>query len=216
MAGRGLALKIPRARRRDGADGRAVLASPPLPAHGRVAYRGRGAHDTGQGREASCVEEEEGLPLGVGPLLRAGQVSCRQRVMAASSRWRARRAGCCGLQRLAWPKRPTWRGWEEPPMPDQSRRRSSRGSRAGPGTHSRRGRGAAMPASGRAARQIAGGGPRWGAMAQGCRPSLAGTPHPRADGRFAAPHRLGDLVLAPALLRELPGVQPSGFFPVVA
>ena len=39
------------------------------------------------------------LPDGVGrPLLLAGHVSSRPRVMAASSRWRARRAGCCGLQ----------------------------------------------------------------------------------------------------------------------
>jgi hypothetical protein len=42
--------------------------------------------------------------------LSAGQVSSRQRVMAVSSRCRARRAGFYGLQRRVFSKRPTWTG----------------------------------------------------------------------------------------------------------
>jgi hypothetical protein len=41
------------------------------------------------------------------PLLIAGHVSSRQRAIAASPRWRARRAGFCGLQRSTRHKRPT-------------------------------------------------------------------------------------------------------------
>ena len=85
-------MKIQLALRRDGADGREVIARPPLPENGRVAYRGIRADDTGQGIEARFIDEEDGLPLDLGPLLSAGQVSSRQRVMAASSRWLARRA----------------------------------------------------------------------------------------------------------------------------
>jgi hypothetical protein len=57
-------------------------------------------------------------------------------------------------------------------------------------------------------------GPRWGAMAQGLQTSLVGTPHPWADGRFADPRGLDDLALGPALVLEVPSLQPSGFFPV--
>jgi hypothetical protein len=98
-----------------GADGRAMIPGPPLPQDGRVPHRGIGADDTEQGREAGLVDEEDGLPLGLCPLLMAGQVFSRQRAMAASSRWRARRAGLCGRQCIALSKRPTWTGWEEIP-----------------------------------------------------------------------------------------------------
>jgi hypothetical protein len=47
--------------------------------------------------------------------LMAGQVSSRQRAIAAASRWRARRTGCCGLQWSPWHKRPPWRGWYQMP-----------------------------------------------------------------------------------------------------
>jgi hypothetical protein len=95
---------------RDGPDGREMLAGAPLPQDRRLAHRRVCAHHTGQGIEPGLIDEEERVPLGLGPLLSAGQVSSRQRVMAPSSRCRARRAGVCGLQRTAWHKRPTWRG----------------------------------------------------------------------------------------------------------
>jgi hypothetical protein len=44
-----LAVKIELALGREGTDGGEVIPSPPLPQKGRVAYRGIGAHDTGQG-----------------------------------------------------------------------------------------------------------------------------------------------------------------------
>jgi hypothetical protein len=105
-----LAVKIELALRRDGTDGQEVITRPPLPQHGGLAYRGIGTDDTRQGVEPRFIDAEDGLPLGLGPFLRAGQVSSRQRVMAISSRWRARRAGFCGLQRSALSKRPTWTG----------------------------------------------------------------------------------------------------------
>jgi hypothetical protein len=96
---------------RHGADGREMVTRPPLPQDGRVPYRGIGADDTGQRIEPGLIDEEDRLLLRLGPLLRAGQVSPRQRAMAASSRWRARRAGFCGLQPMALSSRPTWTGW---------------------------------------------------------------------------------------------------------
>ena len=105
-----LAVKIQLALRRSRTDSREVITRPPLPENGCLAYRGIGADDTGQGIEPGFIDEEERLPLGLCPLLRAGQVSSRQRVMAISSRCRARRAGFCGLQRSVFSKRPTWTG----------------------------------------------------------------------------------------------------------
>jgi hypothetical protein len=71
----------------------------------------RGANHTGQRVEPGFVYEEDVLLLGLRPFLMAGQVPWRQRAMATSSRWRAHRAGFCGLQRVALHQRPTWRGW---------------------------------------------------------------------------------------------------------
>jgi hypothetical protein len=102
-----LAVEIQLARRRYRTDGREVVTRPPLSENGRLAYRGIGTDDTGQGIEPRFIDEEDRLPLGLCPPLRAGQVSSRQRVMAVSSRCRARRAGFCGLQRSALSNRPT-------------------------------------------------------------------------------------------------------------
>ncbi len=44
---------------------------------------------------------------------------------------------------------------------------------------------------------------------------LAGPRHPLTDGPLADPQRLGNLALGPALLLEVPGLEPPGFFPVV-
>jgi hypothetical protein len=94
----------------NGAHGREMIASPPLLENRRVAHRGIGADHTGQGRESGRIDEEEALPVGLRPLLMAGQVSWRQRAMLASSRWRARRAGFWRLQRSVLSKRPTGLG----------------------------------------------------------------------------------------------------------
>ncbi len=110
-----LTMARPRPRRGDGTAGREMVAGVPLAQDGRLAPWGIGAHDTGQGRTPGFVYEEDGLLLGCRPLLRAGQVSSRQRGIAASSRWRARRMGLCGLQRSAWQRRPTGGGWEVTP-----------------------------------------------------------------------------------------------------
>jgi hypothetical protein len=56
---------------------------------------------------------------------------------------------------------------------------------------------------------------RWRAVSEGVRSRLAGAFHPLTDGPLADPQRLGDLPLGPALLFEAPGLEPSGFFPVV-
>jgi hypothetical protein len=58
-------------------------------------------------------------------------------------------------------------------------------------------------------------GTRWRPMAKRFRASVAGTCHPLTDGSFADAEGLGDLALGPALLFEVPGLQPSGFSPVV-
>jgi hypothetical protein len=105
-----LAVEVELALRGDGADRGQMVAGTPLPQNGGVAYRGIGADDTGQGIEPGFIDEENRLRLGLCPLLSAGQVSSRQRAMAASSRCRARRTGFCGLQRSAFSKRPTWTG----------------------------------------------------------------------------------------------------------
>jgi hypothetical protein len=97
--------------RRQGADGREMVARPPLPQDRRLPDRGIGADHTRQGVEPRFVYEEEVLPLRLGPLLMTGQVSSRHWIIAASSRWRARRAGFWGLQRISWHKRPTCTGW---------------------------------------------------------------------------------------------------------
>jgi hypothetical protein len=88
-----------------------MVAGVPLPQDGGLAGWGIRTPDTGEGIKPGLIDAEERLVLGFRPLLRAGQMSSRPRVIAASSRWRARRAGFCGLQRIALPRRPTWVGW---------------------------------------------------------------------------------------------------------
>ena len=56
---------------------------------------------------------------------------------------------------------------------------------------------------------------RWGAMPQRVWAPVAGPCHPLADGRLADAQRLGNLALRPALLFEMPSLQPSRFFPVL-
>jgi hypothetical protein len=54
-----------------------------------------------------------------------------------------------------------------------------------------------------------------GAVLEGRWAWLAGPFHPLADRRLADAHRRGDLALGPAALQEFPGLETSGFFPVV-
>jgi hypothetical protein len=108
--GLAMVMKIQLALGRDGADGRTVVAGPSLPENRCVAHRGIRPDHTGQWIESGFIYEEDALPVGLCPLLRAGYVSSRQRAMAASSRCRARRAGFCRLHRSVFSKRPTWLG----------------------------------------------------------------------------------------------------------
>lgn len=55
---------------------------------------------------------------------------------------------------------------------------------------------------------------RWRAMPEGLGALVAGTPHPLTDGPFADAKRLGDAALSPPVLLEMPGLKPSGFFPI--
>jgi hypothetical protein len=81
-----LAVEVQLARRRQGADGREMIARPPLAQDGCLPHRRIGAHHTGQGIEARFIYEEEALLLDLCPLLMASQVSSRQCAIAASSR----------------------------------------------------------------------------------------------------------------------------------
>jgi hypothetical protein len=56
-------------------------------------------------------------------------------------------------------------------------------------------------------------GTRWGAASQRPGTSCAGPGPPVAHGALADAERCGTLPLGPALLLEVPGMEPSGFFP---
>jgi hypothetical protein len=92
---------------RDRPDRRQMVARVPLADDRRLTYGGIGAPDAGQGITARCIDAEDRLCLGRGPLLRAAHVSVRHRAMAASSRCRARLMGFGGLQGRASSQRPT-------------------------------------------------------------------------------------------------------------
>jgi hypothetical protein len=211
-----LAVEVQRALRRERGDRRQVVTGLPRAQDGRPARRRVRAHHAGSGIAARVISAEDRLLLGLRPLLSAGHVSPRQRAIAASSRWRARRAGVWGRQWITWPKRPTWRGWEEMPhtncmtaairlrVPD----RSPAAIRFGP----------AGPQRGQTGQLFgcqAAGSTSVGTMSQGLWSLLAGAPHPLADRAFADGQRLGELTWGPGLLRELPSLQPSGFLPMV-
>jgi hypothetical protein len=53
------------------------------------------------------------------------------------------------------------------------------------------------------------------AMPQCLWAAIAATCHPLAHGRLADAQRLGNLALRPALLLEVPSLEPSSFFPVL-
>ena len=58
-------------------------------------------------------------------------------------------------------------------------------------------------------------GPRRWAVPESVRASIASALHPLADRPLADAQGVGDLALGPPLLCELPGLQPSGFFPIM-
>ena len=212
VAGAVRAVAVALALRGQGGTRRARLPGPPLLASGSLASGGRRPDGTGQGIDAGFLEAEEALALGRGPLVSAGQVASRQRGMAAASRGRARRAGVCGRQRRAWHKRPTGRGWPAP----LHARRSTAALRPRVHTGPRKPSAAAprgQPVSRRAscAAESRRGAP---GVARGRRAAHTDARHPLADCRFADTQRLGDLALGPALLLELPGLEPSRFFPM--
>jgi hypothetical protein len=95
--GMALTAEVELAHRRDGGNRREVIAAPPVPQDGRPTHGRRCSHDTGQRLEARFVYKEDGLPLGFRPFWLAGQVRSCHWTIAASSRWRARRIGFCGL-----------------------------------------------------------------------------------------------------------------------
>jgi hypothetical protein len=102
-----LAADVPLAFPRDGPARRQMGAGAPLLHDRDVAHRRIGADDPGQGIKARFVSQEDRLPLGLRPCLRAGQVASRHWTIAASAHGRARRTGCCGLHRSTWHERPT-------------------------------------------------------------------------------------------------------------
>jgi hypothetical protein len=55
---------------------------------------------------------------------------------------------------------------------------------------------------------------RW-AVPESVRASSASALHPLADRPLADAQGVGDLALGPTSLFELPGLQPSGFFPIM-
>lgn len=57
-------------------------------------------------------------------------------------------------------------------------------------------------------------GTRWGAASQRPGAGFAAPLHPLADGALADAESFGNLTLGPALLLEVPGLEPSGVFPV--
>jgi hypothetical protein len=52
-------------------------------------------------------------------------------------------------------------------------------------------------------------------MAERVRATCTAPRHPLADRALAHPQCCGDLTLRPPLLLEGPGLEPSGFFPIV-
>jgi hypothetical protein len=81
-----LAVEVQLALWRQGADGGEMITCPPLSHDGCLPHRRIGPHHTRQGIKTGLIYEEEALFLLLRPLLRAGQVSPRQRAMATSSR----------------------------------------------------------------------------------------------------------------------------------
>ena len=93
--------------RRDAADDRQVVAAQRETEDRRLPARGVGPDRAREEVDARFVDPDDGPPLLVSPLFRAGQRSVRQASMAASFRWLARSIGFCTLQPAARRSLPT-------------------------------------------------------------------------------------------------------------
>jgi hypothetical protein len=96
-----LAVAVELPLRREGSDGGERIACAPCAQDRGLAGRRLGAHHPRPGVDPGFVYQADRVLLGLRPLLRAGHGPWRPGALAASSRWRARRLGCCGLQRIA-------------------------------------------------------------------------------------------------------------------
>lgn len=99
----------------NGTDGRQMISADHLAQHRRLTSRRIGAHYRGQQVETGLVYPEDYSPFPPGLFLIAGHRLRDQLSIAASSRWRARRAGTCKLQPTSRSRRPTCDGWYETP-----------------------------------------------------------------------------------------------------
>ncbi len=95
------------ARWSDATDNRQVITAQRQPEDGCLAARSVGPDGPGEQVEARLIDPDDGSPLLVSPLFRAGQRSVRQASMAASFRWLARWTGFCTLQPAARNTLPT-------------------------------------------------------------------------------------------------------------
>lgn len=81
------------------------------PQHRCLPARGVGAHHPGQQVKADFVYPDDGAPLARCFFLIAGQRSCFQAAMAASSRWLARMIGFWDVHPMRARRRLTCPGW---------------------------------------------------------------------------------------------------------
>jgi hypothetical protein len=91
----------------DATDDRQVISTQGQSEDGCLATWGVGPDGTGEQIEARLVDPDDGSPLLVSPLFRAGQRSVRQVSIATSLRWLARVMGFCTLQPAARRSLPT-------------------------------------------------------------------------------------------------------------
>lgn len=86
---------------------RHALMALPMPEQRRVAARRPGPADRRDQEEARFVDEDEVGPQPRGVFFCRGHARCFHAVIAASSRWSARRSGFCGVHPNRWSRRPT-------------------------------------------------------------------------------------------------------------
>ena len=183
---------------------------------GRLPARGVGPDRAREQVEARFVDPDDGPPLLVSPLFRAGQRSVRQASIAASFRWLAR------VDRLL--HAPAGRAQEladvigmvaHPKLPPNDRRHAlggpdvtAKAERLGPLRQQHR---HLRPLLRRQFRRR----PRGDAPLQRLDSALAPTSHPLAHRPSRHPQRLGNRLLAPALRLQCPRPQPSPFAPLL-
>src|SRR5215203_904815 len=99
--------------RRDPTHYRQVSARDERAQHRGDAARGVSADDRRQRVEARLVDEDGRAPLAPRFFFNSGHRSSRHPATSCSSRWAARSAGFCGVQRKAFRSRETWPLWYE-------------------------------------------------------------------------------------------------------